>query len=281
MNELIALLLGIIERGLVLAPISLALYLTSYIIKFDDLTIEGSFGTGGALTACLLVYGCPWPLAIFASVIGGALCGLVTGLLYTQLKINNLISGIIVATALFSINIKLATSYKALSHIQTIFSTVPTWCNMYKGIIILAPLLIGVVLVLHWFLTTKAGYLLQALGNNPQFLTNLGKSTAMYTCAMLMLANGMSALAGSLFVQYVSYFSIWTNVGMLILGLAGLIIAQTFTKKMNLAILLGPLFYQAIIAVTFELQLDQDLNKLITALLIVLLISLNHVFEKK
>lgn len=281
MNELVALLLGIIERGLVLAPISLALYLTSYIIKFDDLTIEGSFGTGGALTACLLSYGLPWPIAIPVSIIGGALCGLATGLLHTHLKINNLISGIIVATALFSINIKLATSYRALSQVTTIFSTIPAGLNAYKGIIILAPLLTILVLILHWFLTTKAGFLLQALGNNPQFLTNLGKSTAVYTCAMLMLANGLSALAGSLFVQYVSYFSIWTNVGMLILGLAGLIIAQTFTKKMNLAILLGPLCYQAIIAVTFELQLDQDLNKLITAILIVLLISLNQLFEKK
>ncbi len=267
----LAIFQGIIERGLIFSLVVMAMYLTSRIIRFDDLTVEGSFGLGGALMALLLTHNAPWWIALPLVIVSGACAGLATGLLHTKLKLNNLISGIVVTTALFSVNLKIAGSNITLGNISTIFhiTSLP-----FPTLVILIPLTLLLLWGIKWFLNTEVGFLLTAVGDNPRMLLNLGKNAHAYKILALMIANSTTALSGALFVQYVGYFSIWANVGMLIVALAGLILAEAFGKGFGVHIIAGTIAYQTIIATTFELNIDQDWNKLITALLIVLLIAI-------
>lgn len=266
---------GIIERGLIFTAAVIAVYLTSRIIHFDDLTLEGSFGCGGALTAFLLLHNIPIIIALPLVMLCGACIGLATGLLHTQLKLNNLISGIVVATALFSVNLKIAGSHAILSNKTTLFSILPAYLSSYK-LIVLIPVVGGLLYIITWFLKTECGFLLQAVGDNPQMLTNLGKNAHVYKITALMLANAVTACGGSLFVQYVGYFSIWAGVGVLIIAIAGLILADTFSASFGINLIIGSIIYQAIIALTFECNVDPEWNKLITAALIVLMIALKQ-----
>jgi putative ABC transport system permease protein len=272
---------GIVEQGLIYAIIVAGIYLSSCIINFDDLSVEGSFGVGGAIAAVTVASGLCAGIGLVGAMIAGALSGMCTGLLNTKLKLNNLISGIVVTTGLFSITLKIAGANLALGGKPTIFSMVPDSLAAYKFLIILLPINLAIIYGMKWFLDTESGFLVRAVGDNPQMLTNLGKSTDFYKTLGLMISNMLAALSGALFVQKVGYFSIWANVGILIVSLAGLILSEAITKKFGLAIIAGAIAYQAIIAMTFELQIDQDWNKLVTALLIVALILIKNIWKKK
>lgn len=263
---------GIIERGLIFSITVMAIYITSRIIRFDDLSVEGSFGLGGALMALLLTRDISWIVAFPIIILAGALAGLATGILHTKLKLNNLISGIVVTTGLFSINLKIAGSNMVIGNKTTLFNLFSTANNV--KIIVLLPLIIALLLLVRWFLRTECGYLFNAVGDNPQMLTNLGKNADTYTISALMLANSLTAFAGALFVQYVGYFSIWSSVGILIIALAGLILSETLGHAFSFNLLIGAILYQAIIAATFEFNVDPEWNKLITAALIILMITI-------
>lgn len=271
LNELLQIIICTFERGLIFSVAIIGMFLTSRILKRDDLTIEGSFGLGGALTALLLVNGIHPLLGIVISLCAGACAGLITALLHTKLSFNHLISGIIVSTALFSINLKLAGTNIPLGRVKTIFSMLPpAWLWL-----VLLPIVLCIVGSCTWFLQTETGFLLRASGTNGSFVTTLAKSPKRFIMLGFMLANACNALAGSLFVQYVGFFSIWSNVGILIIVLAGLILADIIPSKWLLNIIAGSVLYQAIITTTFELQIDQDWNKLITALLIISMMTLH------
>lgn len=281
MIELLQIVQGIIERGFIFGIIVAAVYLASRLINFDNLAVEGAFGLGGALTAFAIASNInPWVGLIIATCFGGV-SGIVTGLLNTKLALNNLMSGIVVTTGLFSCTLKIAGSNMALGGKNTIFTLLPSILGEYQTFTLLALLCFVVFAFISWFLTTEVGFLLRAVGNNPQMLTNIGKSTDGYTILGLTISNSLAALSGALFVQYTGYFSIWASVGVLIIGLAGMIIAQAFSAKFGIALLIGSIAYQAIIALTFELQLDQDWNKLITALLIIFLIVIKQWLNEK
>lgn len=272
MLAFLSLLPGIIERGLLFALPACSVLLTSRTIKFDDLTMEGSFGLGGAVTALCLVNNVPLSITLILVIIAGCLAGLATGLLHTKFRLNALMSGIVVTTGLFSINLKLGSSNMALHKAHTLFSLLPN----YSHLVLLVPIAALVTGGLYWLLTTEAGYLLRATGANPAMLTTIGKDNKRLTIIGLVLANAVTAFTGSLFVQHVGYFSIWSNVGILILALASLMLGEAIAKIVGLNALVGSIIYQAIIAITFELNLDQDWNKLITALLIVALLAIQR-----
>jgi putative ABC transport system permease protein len=276
MIELITIIQDIIERGLLFGIVVIAVYLSSKLIHFDNLAIEGAFGLGGALCALAITWGMnPWLALILATGIG-AFSGIITGLLHTKLNLNNLISGIVITTGLFSISLKCAGANTILPHMATIFAPLTQAIGSWAPLIVLTLISLTLCTLIKWFLTTEVGFLLQAVGNSPQMLINVGKSTHYYLTLGLVLSNGCAALAGALFVQYTGYFSIWASVGVLIIGLAGMILAQALSQSFGIALLIGAILYQAIIAATFELQLNQDWNKLITAVLIVLLILLKQ-----
>lgn len=274
MLDIIAPLQAIVERGLIYSLIVIGVYLTSRIIKFDDLTVEGSFGLGGALTAFAILSGTHPIFIIPLSMVAGGLAGLCTGLLHTKLKINNLISGIVVTTGLFSINLKIAGANATIIGYPTLFDLLPLYLTNYKTFVSLIFIASILLIVVKKLLNTEVGYLIQAVGDNPQMLTNLGKNIHTYKITALFFSNMLTACAGSLFVQYVGYFSIWANIGILISALAGLILAELISSSLGVSLIVGSIVYQLLIAITFELQVAQEWNKLITAILIVILLSL-------
>lgn len=281
MIELMYLVQGIVERGLIFGLIVAAVYLTSRLISIDNLSIEGAFGLGSALTALLLSWQVnPWLALICAAAIG-CVSGIVMGLLITKLKLNPLISGIVVTTGSFSLMLKIAGSNMALMGKQTIFTYVPAWITPYHMLLILALLCAILFTMISWLLTTEVGFLLRAVGDTPQMLTNIGKSVDWYLILGLALSNSLAALGGALFVHYAGYYSIWTGVGVLIIGLAGMMLAQALSTQFGFVLIVGAIAYQALITLTFELQLDPDWNKLITALLIVILIIIKQQLSRK
>lgn len=273
MFEIVEILQNVIELGLIYGLVVLSMYITSKIIYFDDLTVEGSFAIGGATCAQLLVLGLnPW-LSLPLIIISGCILGLCTGLLHTKLNMNNLISGLVATTAVWSINLKIAGPNIALPFTEGIFDFVlPQILEPYRHILLLTIITFGIFTLVRWFLTTEIGFMLKAVGSNPQMLTNLGKSIDFYKILALIIANGITAFAGSLFVQHAGFFSITGSIGTMIVALAGLIISSILKNLPIYRLLFGAIAYQAIFAITIELQLDPAWNKLITALLIVVLI---------
>jgi putative ABC transport system permease protein len=272
MIEILLIIKGIIERGLIFGMIAASVYLAGRILKFNNLSTEGAFGLGGAITALLINWQVNPLLTLLSAIAIGALSGFITALLHTKLKLNHLMSGIVVTTGTFSIILKIAGSNMALGTKKTIFLLLPAITASCNALILLALICCIVFYSISRFLKTEAGFLLQAVGDTPQMVTNVGKSINLYIAIGLAISNALAALAGALFVHYTGYFSIWSSVGILIIGMASMILAETYSSKFGLALIIGSIAYQIIIALTFELQIDQEWNNLITALLIILLI---------
>ena len=255
---------GILEQGLIYSLVVMALFISSRVIRFDDMTVEGSFGIGGALTAAGLLMGLPpWLMLPVVCAAGGA-SGLLTGLLHSRCGMSPLISGVCVTTALFSCALLLAGSNLSLT--ATIFTGL-------SPLILLLPLVVGLLLFLRWLLTTEAGLLLWATGESPQMVRDLSKRPETLRWMALALANSLTALAGSLWVQWAGFFSITANIGTLVIGLAGLFLAELVSRRMGFALLIGALAYQALFAGTLLLGLPPVWNNLIKAALIVLVIQ--------
>lgn len=282
MIELLQIAQGIVERGLLFGTLVAAVFAASRLIRFDNLAVEGAFSLGGAVIAFLASMQVhPWIALVGACAMGGV-SGIVTGVLNTKLKLNGLISGIVVTTGLFSIVLKIAGSHMSLGAKDTIFTLMPSCMAPYQALILLAFLSVFLFSVISWFLKTEVGLLLHVVGDAPQVITSLGKNVHGYKIMGLVISNALAAFAGALFVQYTGYFSVWTSVGMLVIGLAGMILAETLSMHFGYALLVGSIMYQGLLAFTFELQLDQDWNKLITALLIVCLLMVRQaVHERK
>lgn len=271
----------IIERGLIFSLVVAGVYVSTRIIKFDDLTVEGSFGIGGAIMATAIAYGHHPLIALICALCCGGLAGATTALLHTRLKLNNLISGIVVSTALFSINLKVASAHKDISKYATFFSLMPNWFGEYKELVFLVALVCCIFFTLKWFLQTEVGFLLYAVGQNPQMLINLNKNPNQYLLIALILSNMLTAVAGALFVQHTTYFSIWSNIGILVISLIGLTLGELISTQFGFALVFGAIAYQAILQVTYVVNIDQDWNKLINALFIIILMIFNHIKNKK
>lgn len=274
MEHWIALFVSMLELGCIYSLVVLGVYVASRIIATDDFTIEGSFATGGALTALLLLKQFNPILCCVGALALGGIVGMATGLLHTKLKLNNLISGIVVATGLFSINLKLAGPHATVPSEKTIF--VLFGLRDYH-LVLLGLLSVCLLFFARWFLATEYGFCLRSVGDNPHMLIHLGKDPDQYKILGLMMANSLSAFAGCLMVMHTEFYSLMGSFGTLIVALAGLIIGQAISKRMVVGVLCGAIAYQAIIVTTIELQVDPAWNKLITAGLIIALIA----FQKR
>ena len=265
-----------IELGLIFGLLVIGTFLTSKVIKFDDLSIEGSFCIGGAVSAKLLLFNFHPITSIAISIVVGIIAGLITGIIHNKLKVNNLLSGILTVNILFSASLIIASSNVSLMNTKTLFDSF-TCFNSLRNIIPIAFLALVALLGTKKLLETQVGLCIQTIGDNKKFLGSIGKSKALYETMALCLSNGLAALAGSLFVQLTGFFSIWSNVGILVSTLASLKIGLLFTKKLNPMILLGGIIFQTIISLTFEFNVMPELQKLISALLVIIFtIALNQ-----
>lgn len=279
MDAYLPILIGTIERGMLCSLVVMAVYLTSRIMKFDDFSIEGTFGLGGAMAAWAAVHHIhPWIGLLLGTLVGGA-AGTVTGTLHAKLGLNKLIAGIVMTTILFSISLNMGPSNFALGDAPTIFTLGES--VFYRPLVMLSGLAFLIAGLCVWYMRTESGFLLRATGVNTQFVTALGKDPQFYLVLSLMIGNALSGLAGSLFVQYSGFYSVFGNVGTLVAALAGCMMAELLPGNMFIMSIGGAVLYQTVIALALECQVDASWQKLVTGLLIVVLLLFKKIYAKE
>ena len=287
------LLLGAFTIGLILALLALGVYLSFRVFNFPDITAEGSITFGATISATLLVRGWAPGWATAAGFLGGLVAGSVTGLLHTKCRINGLLSGILVMTALYSINlhvmgksnvpllneVTLATQAERLgtwvggsSNDLNVFG----WAVSVRDASMLLTVLVFISLLgvaLYLFFRTNLGTAIRATGDNPQMIRALGVSVDFILILGLALSNGLIALSGALLAQYQGFADVQMGIGMVVWGLASVIIGEALVGNASLGLLIagavmGSVLFRLLVAIALRWGLNPNDLKLITALFV-------------
>lgn len=288
-------ILGIFEEGLIYAIMALGVYITYKILDFPDLSVDGTFPLGAALTASLIVKGISPVLALPLSFLAGVLAGCVTGLIHVKCKVRDLFSGIIVMTALYSINLRIAGMKANLPFLSqdTIFdnqwtrTALPASVKPYIVVILLAVIVCICKLLLDWYLSTKSGYLLRAAGDNDTLVTSLAKDKGRVKIIGLAIANGFAALAGGVLAQKQAFFDISIGTGTMVFGLASVILGTQLFKRFGVlktttAVIAGAILYKACVALVISLRIVKAADlKLITAAILLLILVISDSVKRR
>ena len=279
MNDII---ISIFEQGLIYGIMALGIYISYKILDFPDLSVDGTFPLGAAVTAALMLKGInPWlclPIAALAGCIAGAL----TGFLHVKLHIKDLLAGILTMTALYSVNYRIAGApNQFLMGYPTIFSlpeTMPSFVLSYKYIIIILIIAVFMKLALDWYLSTKSGFLLRSAGDNSALVVTLAQSPGKIKIIGLAISNGLVALSGALACQRSMQFDITSGTGTMVMGLAAVIIGTTIFRKIKFmrlttGVLFGMIIYKACITAAISSGMaSSDTNLIITVLFVATLL---------
>lgn len=264
-----------IELGLLYALMALGVYITFRILNFPDLTVDGSFTTGGAIAALMISHGYAPILATACAFVGGLLAGFCTGLLNTKGRINGLLAGILMMIALYSINLRIMGRPNiSLLRIDTLFT------NMSSVMMTMIVAVIVFKLLLDWFLYTDFGLALRATGDNARMIRSFGANTHTTTIVGIGLANALVALSGALIAQHQGFADGTMGVGMIVVGLASVIIGETLFGARTviittLAVVLGSVVYRLVVAFALQVRwLDASDMKLITAVIVIIALTL-------
>lgn len=288
MNAMMELCISTLTQGFIYALLSYGVYITYKILDFPDLTVDGSFPLGAAVTAVMLVKGVNPFVTLLAALFIGAVAGFVTGFIHVKLGVRDLLAGIITMTALFSINLQIAGSNLAIERsIDTIFTSGPIMAIMgnssliYRKFVVTLVLAVVVKLILDWYLKTKSGLLLRAVGDNATLVTTLAKDKGNVKLLGLIIANALVALSGAVVCQEQRAFSSTMGTGQMVFGLAAVIIGTTLFRKLSFfkattAVLIGSVFYKACIQVAISMGLPANLLKLATAVLFLVVLVLGN-----
>ena len=282
---------GAIQLGLMYALMALGVYITFRILDFPDLTVDGSFTTGGAIAAVMISHGYHPLLATVAALLGGMLAGVCTGLLHTKGRINGLLSGILMMIALYSINMRIM-GKPNISMIgeTTLFSSIASKTFVY--IVVLLVVAIVFKLLLDGFLHTDLGLALRATGDNARMIRSFGANTDRTKIIGISLSNGLVALSGALIAQDSGFADINMGIGMIVIGLASVIIGEAIfgariVIQATLAALLGSVVYRIVIALALRadwLHLEASDLKLITAIIVIIALvipTVRRAFKQK
>lgn len=275
-----AVIMSALELGCIYALVALALFLSFRILNIADMTTDGAFTLGCAVSATIAVAGHPL-LALPAAMAAGACAGFITAFLQTKLKIPSILAGIITNTGLYTVNLAVMgfSSNVSMVKADTMFSLVKPYLGSFYKLIPAAVLTVvmGVLLVL--FLKTRLGLSIRATGDNPDMVRASSINTAFTVTVGLCLSNAMTALSGAVLAQYQKTADINLGTGMVIIGLASLIIGETLmprgkTWMKALGAILGSILYRFIIAIALRLDLPSECLKLISAVIVALAIGL-------
>ena len=272
-------IIGVLEEGFIYAIIALGLYISYKILDFPDMTVDGSFPLGGAVTAYLLTCNISPIAAMLLAACVGAVAGIVTGIIHVKFRVRDLLSGIIVMTGLYSINLRIAGKANVpLFSKQTIFNSplfkesAPESLKPYMTMIIIFIILIICKLILDAYLKTKSGYLLRAVGDNATLVTSIAKDKGLVKIVGLSIANSLASLGGSVYVMQKEVFDINMGTGTVVIALASVIIGTKLFSNISIvknttAVIIGSVIYKACVSVAISLGMPASDLKLIMALL--------------
>ena len=278
-------------EGLVFGLVAIGVYLTLRVLAFPDLTVDGSYTLGGATTAVLIVHGVH-PVPATVAAIGAGLCaGLTTGFLNTKLRLPALLAGILMMVGLYSINLRImgGANLSLLRQVTT-FHKVADFLGLSSGSIvvsILVALAIAVIIffILNWFLRTEIGLALRATGDNEQMVRGLGVDTDKNILMGCAISNGLVGLAGAVVAQGQRFADVGMGIGMIVMGLASVIIGEALFRPRGVARLLltaigGAFCYRLFITIALRLGMAPGDLKLITAVLVVIALAVPFIRKK-
>ncbi len=283
------LIISTLTQGFIYAMLSFGIYITYKILDFPDLTVDGSFPLGAAVTAVLLVKGVNPYLTLLAAIAAGAAAGFITGFIHVRLKVRDLLAGIITMTALFSVNLQIAGSNLSVARsVETIFTAAPTMAIfgslslLERKLIVSLLIMIICKILLDLYFKTKNGFLLKAVGDNSALVTTLAKDMGRMKIIGLVVSNALVALSGAVVCHEQRSFSAMMGTGQMVFGLAAVIIGTTLFKRMSFvkgttAVIAGSVIYKACIQVAISLGLPANLLKLITAVLFLAILVLGNI----
>ena len=286
-----ALLLSVLEQGMIYGILALGIYITYKILDFPDLTVDGSFPFGAAVTVFMISkLGLSPILTLPVSFLGGALVGICTGLIHVKLKVRDLLSGIIMMTGLYTINLWVAGSgYVPIFNKNTIFDNelvnkvIPESLADFRGVIIIFLITMAVKYLLDWYMNTKSGFLLRAVGDNDTIVTSLGVDKGLVKIVGLSIANGLVSLSGCIYAQQQRSFEISIGTGAMVIGLASVIMGTSLLKKVTFlrvtsSVVIGSILYKGCVALTMYAGVNANAIKLVTSMLflIILVISMDR-----
>ncbi|WP_099157810.1 ABC transporter permease [Virgibacillus ndiopensis] len=289
---------GAVESGIIYAIMALGVYLTFRVLDFPDLTVDGSFVTGAAVVGISIVNGIPPIVATVLALIAGFVAGCFTGLLHTKGKVNALLSGILMMTALYSINLRIMEqptlsmlneptvfnqleSIEAIGGIDSFFNGLLSMLGAEQlpatWVIVLAMIVVTLLIKLltDFYLKTEVGLALRAIGDNKKMIRSLSANTDSLTIVGVGLSNGLVALSGGLVAQLGGFADVNMGIGMIVIGLASVIIGEALfgtktIRRATLAVIGGAIIYRIIVTLALEVEfLDTGDMKLITALIVI------------
>ena len=280
----------ILEQGLIYGILALGVYITYKILDFPDLTVDGSFPMGAAITCILISKGMNPLLTLPISFTAGVLVGILTGVIHVKLKVRDLLSGIIMMTALYTVNLRIAgrANFPIYTN-ETIFDNdlvnriFPEAMRPYQTVIIILIFTLIVKYLLDAYLHTKSGFLLRAVGDNDMIVTSLGVDKGLVKIVGLAIANGLVSLGGCVYAQQQRYFDVSMGTGTVVIGLASVIIGTSLFKKVTFvrvtsSVVIGSIIYKGCVALALRLGLPSTDLKLITAVLflVILVVSMDR-----
>ena len=291
------LVLSVLEQGMIYAIMALGIYITYTILDFPDLTVDGSFPLGAAISAVLITKGVNPILTLLISFLAGVAAGTLTGLIHVKLKVRDLLSGIIMMTALYTVNLRIAGRANVpIYNMTTLFDNAlvkkiftGSLAPFANTIIILVITLI-MKFLLDWYMSTKSGYLLRAqqLGimQNVTIVTSMGVDKGVIKIIGLAIANGLVTLSGCIFAQQQRYFDISMGTGTMVIGLASVIIGISLLKKVSFirvttSVIIGSIIYKACVAIAIKLGMPSSDLKMITAVLFLVILVLGMDRKKR
>ena len=284
-TNLISRMPAAVAQGIIWGLMALGVFITFRLLDIPDMTVDGSFATGGAVTVMLLLAGMPAWAALIIAIVVGVLTGLCTGLLHTKLGIPAILAGILTQFALYSINLRIMTKANQTASVQKFGMF---WENgngfLVSSLHIPQAILVGLVLAAiivalsYWYFGTEQGSALRATGNNPAMSRAQGIHIGTMKVIGLGISNGIVALAGGLMTQFQGTADISMGRGAIVIGLAAIVIGEIlcdaiFSKGCNFAvklcfIIFGGIVYYAVIVVILWLKLDPNDLKLFTAIIV-------------
>ena len=277
---------GALNQGVLWCIMALGVYITFRLLDIADLTVDGSFATGGAVAAVILVHGGHPVVAILAALLAGCLAGLVTGFLLTKCHIPAILAGILSQIGLYSVNLRimgksniplLGTKSLYDWHYDVGIST--TQASIVVGILVT----VLIVALLYWFFGTEIGNAIRATGNNEHMVRAVGVNTDMTKMIGTILSNGLIALSGGLVAQQQGYDDVKMGIGAIIIGLASIVIGETIFAKFSrnfivllFSIVVGSVIYRFVIAIVLQMGLSTDDLKLLTAIVVAIALAVPY-----
>ncbi len=276
------LVISVLEQGLCYAIMALGMYITYKILDFPDMTVDGGFPFGICLAVVMIRGGVSPILTLPICFAAGCIIGVCTGIIHVVFHVRDLLAGIIMMTGLYSVNLRIAGKanlpmydyYTIFDNklMNGIFEKAPAFLKPFQSVIILVLITVVVKMILDWYLSTRSGMMLQAVGDNDVLVTSMGVDRGKVRIIGLAIANGLVSLSGAIYAQQQRYFDVSMGTGTAVIGLASVIIGTALLKKATVvkvttSVIAGAIVYKACVAVAIKCGLQSTDLKLITAVL--------------